>query len=202
MAKDKTSPASSGAPRESSRLSGEENNGQRVTPRKDLGSSIVIGAVAVAAIIMSVQIDVPGSAYTAPGLLPFVIGFTLLFMAIGLGLSAVRAGGADDLLGGSLRAAQTYLSHEEGRRALTLIALVVLYVLLVALIDFELSFPTPVLLLEVSSFEVISILMVSGILRLFWRAPLLRCLGVALVTVLVLAAIFRYGFGIVMPEQF
>ena len=164
--------------------------------------AIVIGAVAVAAIIMSIWLDVPGSAYTAPGLLPCVIGFTLLVMAIALGLSAVRAGGADDLLGGSLRAAQTYFSHEEGRRALVLIALVVLYVLLVALIDFDLTFPTPVLLLEVSSFEVISILMVSGILRLFWRAPLLRCLGVALVTVLVLAAIFRYGFGIVMPERF
>ena len=36
----------------------------------------------------------------APGLLPFVVGFSLLLMAVALGALAVRDGGARNLFGG------------------------------------------------------------------------------------------------------
>jgi hypothetical protein len=39
-------------------------------------------------------------------------------------------------------------------------------------------------------------------MKLFWKAPLTRCFLVSLITIEVLAAIFRYGFGIIMPESF
>lgn len=83
-----------------------------------------------------------------------------------------------------------------------LMALVTAYVLLVGLVNFEFALPLGFFTARISSYEVISVIMVAWILRLFWRAHPARCLIVALVSVEVLAAIFRYGFGIPMPAGY
>ena len=81
-------------------------------------------------------------------------------------------------------------------------ALVTAYILLVGLVNFEFALPLGFFTARISSYEVISVIMVAWILRLFWKAHPARCLIVALVSVEVLAAIFRYGFGIPMPAGY
>ena len=71
---------------------GEEELVERSTPNKDLASAVVVAVVAVLTLVFSFRLDVPGSFYTAPGLLPFITGFTLLLMALTLGVRAIRAG--------------------------------------------------------------------------------------------------------------
>ncbi|MYF69144.1 MAG: hypothetical protein F4181_03810 [Proteobacteria bacterium] len=90
----------------------------------------------------------------------------------------------------------------EARRTALLMALVTAYVLLVGLINFEFSLPLGFITARISSYEVISVVMVAWILRLFWQAHPARCLIVALVSVEILASIFRYGFGIPMPAGY
>ncbi len=187
---------------ESLEFAGEEEISGRATPGKDLGSACVIGTLAIAAMVMSLRLDVPGSVSTAPGLLPFVTSLTLLLMAVILGVKAVQAGGARDFAGGFRRAAGTYLSSSEGRRCLLLIAIIVAYVLLVGIINFDLRLPTPVFVFRLSSYEVISIVVITSIMKLFWKASLPRCFLVSLVTIELMATIFRYAFGIIMPESF
>jgi len=187
-------------------LSGEEDVAGSSSPGKDLGSAIVVGLLAIAAMVFSIRLDVPGALYTAPGLLPFITGLTLFMMAVVLGTRAVRAGGTSGSLrkftAGAVNAATDYLNDEEGRRTLLLVSIVTAYVLLVAFINFDLRFPTPIFTFQLSSYEVISVVMITWILRLFWKASSLRCFVVALVTIEVLVTIFRYGFGILMPETF
>jgi len=183
---------------------GEEELVERSTPNKDLASAVVVAVVAVLTLVFSFRLDVPGSFYTAPGLLPFITGFTLLLMALTLGVRAIRAGAkmsVAGLLGIPSKMIRGFLSAKNWRRPI-LTALVVTYVLLVAFINFELRLPTPLFVLQISSYEVISVIMVTWVLRIFWGASLLRCFLTTLITVEALAFVFRYGFGILMPETF
>ena len=67
---------------------GEEGD-DRSTPDKDLAASIVIALIGLAAIIGSLQWKVPDTIVTAPVVLPFIAGLSLIGMALGLGLRAV-----------------------------------------------------------------------------------------------------------------
>ena len=183
---------------------GEEELVERSTPNKDLASAVVVAVVAVLTLVFSIRLDVPGSFYTAPGLLPFITGFTLLLMALTLGVRAIRAGAkmsVAGLLGISSKMIRGFLSAKNWRRPI-LTALVVTYVLLVAFINFELRLPTPLFVLQISSYEVISVIMATWVLRIFWGSSLLRCFMTTLITVEALAFVCRYGFGILMPETF
>ena len=181
---------------------GEEDVDSQSTPAKDLGSACMIGALAIAGMILSLQLDAPDGLYTAPGLLPFITSLSLLLMALLLGTKSLQAGGAREFTKAFRQAAEAYFSSAEERRAMLLIAIVVVYVLLVGTISFDLHLPTPVFDFRISSYEVISVVISTLIMRLFWKAPLMRCALVSVLTILILASIFRYGFGIVMPESF
>jgi hypothetical protein len=184
---------------------GEEEIEESSTPNKDLASAVVIGVLAILTMVASLRLDVPGSLYTAPGLLPFITGFTLLLMALTLGTRTLRRGPTwrpAGLFTGSTSAVKALWSGEQSRRRLALTALITGYVLLVAFVNFDLRLPTPLFEFQLSSYEVISVVMVTWILRMFWKAPLLRCFIVTLITVVALASVFRYGFGVLMPETF
>ena len=178
----------------------------RVAVSKDLGAALVIAIFAALTVAFSIRLDVPGSISTAPGLFPVIIGSTLFAMAAVLGWRAIRAGATLGACGGLPRrwanAVRALGSTGEAARTALLMALVTAYVLLVGLINFDLSLPLGFFTARISSYEVISVVMVAWILRLFWRAHPARCLIVALVTVEVLASIFRYGFGIPMPAGY
>lgn len=198
----------------------------RVAAGKDLGAALVIATFAALTVVFSIRLDVPGSISTAPGLFPAVIGSTLFAMAAVLGWRAIQAGATLGAFGGLLRlwsnacraigrageagegkAADTggetgVGEARESSRTAHLMAMVTAYVFLVGLINFEISLPLGFFTARISSYEVISVIMVAWILRLFWRAHPARCLIVALVAVEVLASIFRYGFGIPMPAGY
>ena len=183
-------------------FAGEEDIEGQSTPAKDLGSACVIAVLAITVAVMSVRLDVPGSVYTAPGLLPFMTSLSLFLMAIFLGLRAMRAGGAAHFVGGAWRAITRYIADYQGRRSLLLIVIVVIYVILVGSISFDLRMPTPLFVFRLSSYEVISIGVITLIMKLYWKAPLARCFFVSLISIEVLASIYRYGFAIIMPESF
>ena len=186
-----------------------------MTPNRDLAAAIVIGLFAALAVVFSVRLDVPGSIYTAPGLFPLITGSTLFAMAAVLGWRAIRAGATIGELGGIAtlggiaalprRLADVFRTSGatgEARRTGLLMAMVTAYVLLVGLVNFEFSLPLGFATARISSYEVISVIMVGWILRLFWQAHPARCLIVALIAVEALAMIFRFGFGIPMPAGY
>ena len=198
---------------------------------KDLAAAVVIGSFAALAVVFSLRLDVPGSIYTAPGLFPLFIGATLFAMAAALGWRAIRAGAKIKApswlrvlrwvrtLGwlrtlrwvrafrrlrafGRTLALRRVAATGEVARTAQLMAMVTAYVLLVGLVNFEFGLPLGFFTARISSYEVISGIMVAWILRLFWRAHPARCLIVALVSVEILATVFRYGFGIPMPAGY
>lgn len=186
-------------PEEKAHFTGEEGGSERTTPRKDLGAAVVIGALAVAAMVLSLRLEVPTSIFTAPGLFPFLTGLSLLAMVIGLGASALRDGGAADFFPASRAAAQTYLSRRENRRTLLLMAVLIAYVLLAGQISFDLRYPTSFFVFQFSSWEAISIPVLAIILWFFWRGAWWKCGLLSVAMVFALAGIFRYAFHILLP---
>lgn len=178
---------------------GEEDIEAASTPQKDLVSSIVIGAVAVIAMVLAVQMPDPGrTVYTHPGLLPFVAGLMLLMMAVGLAARALREGGAHGL--SSVFARPTDPEERSyARRSWILIALIVTMIVAVDYVSFRIRIPIGDFEFKISSFECVSIPIVTVIMKLFWRKSWLRCFVAAAVTAMILAAAFRWGFKIPMP---
>ncbi len=117
-----------------------------------------------------------------------------------LGARAIRAGALRGAGEAFSNAAATYLGSNEERRAWLLGALVLAYVVLVAQLSFEL--PLPFVGYALSGYEIISVLVITLVLKLFWRAAVLRCFLVSLMAVEVLALSFRFGFNMIMPEVF
>lgn len=194
-----TSNQASGAPEEKARFTGEEGGSERTTPRKDLGAAVVIGALALAAMALSLRLEVPTSIFTAPGLFPFLTGLSLLAMAIGLGASAIRSGGAVDFFPATRAAVRTFLLQRENRRTLLLMAVLVLYVFLAGQISFDLRYPTTFFVFQFSSWEAISIPILMVVLWFFWRGAWWKCGLLSVAMVFALAGIFRYAFHILLP---
>ena len=141
----------------------------------------------------------PGTLFTAPGLLPFLTGLALLIMAAGLCIRSVATGGVKALFQGPGQVVRDYFADIENWRTLLLIGIIILYVLVTQQIAFDLRFPTKLFTFSFSSYELISIITLTLVLRIFWRATLLRCLLVSAFWIIALASVFRYGFHILLP---
>ncbi len=179
-----------------------EEGDERSTPRKDLLAAAAIGALSLFVMALSLWMPIPGGTlYSAPGLLPFLTGLTLLAMAFGLGLTAVRRGGGRGLLEDFGGGGRDFFSDVENRRLALLLGTILLYVILVDMVTFDLRIPLGLmgLVYRFSSFEFITIFILTFILRIFWRAPTLKCLLISLATATFLSAIFRYGFKVLLP---
>lgn len=179
---------------------GEEDIAGRTTPKKDLVSAVFLTALSLVAMVYAWQLDVPASIYTAPGLLPFLTGFSLLIMAFGLGLKALRRGAADGFFDGTGSLVSGYWAEQENRRALLLIAIIFAWVVIVGQVSLDLRWPTPIHEFRFSGYEAVSIPMLILILRLFWQASWARCSLVSIVVVVAVASAFRDGFKILLPE--
>ncbi|HAY45781.1 MAG TPA: hypothetical protein DCY55_05800 [Gammaproteobacteria bacterium] len=187
---------------EAMEFTGEESLDSQITPAQDLGSACVIGVLAIIVMLLSVKLHSPGNVYTAPGLLPFIISLSLLCMAVLLGFRSLQAGGASSFNKTFKQAVKSYFTDDQERRSILLIAIVVAYVVLVDIVSLDIRLPTPLFTFQLSGYEIISILVTTLVLRLFWKKPIIRCFIVSLLTIEVLASIFRYGFGILMPESY
>jgi hypothetical protein len=173
---------------------GEEEDAS--TPQKDLVAALVVGVFAVAVVVLAAQMPNPGRLLTAPGLLPFITGLSLFAMAIGLAVTALREGGARNLRSAFAVPAD---SDAHAGRWWVLLGLLVALVVLIDAFPFQVEFTVNGAEFEIGTFECVSIPVLAAILRVFWRASVLRCVLVAGVTVLVFAAAFRYGFKIPLP---
>jgi hypothetical protein len=178
---------------------GEEESDERSTPTKNLGAAVVIGALGVFAMILAVRLPIPSTIYTAPGLLPFLTGLTLLAMAFSLGLMAVREGASKNFFQSVSRAWEDFFRDDENRRTLYLIGIIFIYVMLVNEIAFDAELPVMGMTIRFSSYELLSTIALTVILRIFWRAPVLKCIGVSLPVVVAIASAFRYAFHILLP---
>ena len=178
---------------------GEEDIEGASTPQKDLVSACVIGIVAIGAMVLAVQMPDPGrSVFTHPGLLPFLTGLMLLAMAVGLGARALREGGFHHLSSVFARPADPD-ERSYARRTWMLMALIITLIVAVDYVSFRIRIPIGDFEFKISSFECVAIPIVTVIMKLFWRKSWLRCLLVAAVTAMLLAAAFRWGFKIPMP---
>lgn len=181
-------------------LHSEEEPTGEPTPGKDLASAILVAVFSSAVIAASAQLEVPDTRFTAPGLLPFVTGLALLGMSMVLGLRAVRAGALQNVGARLGELVKAYFADGEERRAWLLAGLVLGYVVLVARLRFEL--PLPIVPYALSAYEIVSVCVITLILKLFWQASVLRCFLVSLIGVETLALAFRFGFNMIMPEVF
>ena len=179
---------------------GEEDIGERSTPKGDLAAAIFLTGLSIVAMYYAWRLEVVDSIFTAPGLLPFLTGLSLLVMALGLGIKALRRGGAEGFFDGASGILGRYFQDEENRRTLLLIAIIFAWVIIVGQITFDLRFKTSFHVFRFSSYEAISIPMLALILRIFWRASWLRCFLVSIAMIVSLATIFRNGFKILLPE--
>ncbi len=193
-------PAERGVEHRPATLRAEEQPSAAPTPGKDLASAILVAVFASVVMTASAQLEIPDTRFTAPGLLPFLTGLALLGMSLVLAVRAVRAGVLQHVGAALAQTVSVYLSSTEERRAWLLASLVVVYVLLVAQLGFEL--PLPLVAYALSTYEIVSVLVIALILKLFWQASLLRCFVVSLVGVEALALAFRFGFNMIMPEVF
>lgn len=180
----------------------EEETGRESTPRKDLLGAALVAAAALTVIVLSTGLDAPDRWYTAPGLLPLATAAALLAMAAALGARALRAGAARHLLGDLAAGLGSPGFSDEDRRTALLSALIVAYVVLVGRLGFELRIPAALFDVVLSGYELVSIVAITIVLRLFWRATWLRCCLVSVAGVELLAWAFRYGFHMIMPEAF
>ncbi len=180
-------------------FAGEEDSGELVSARQNLAAALFLGAVAILAMVLALTMEnTGGSIYSAAGLLPFLVGLSLFGMAVGLGAMAVRDGGAKDFFQ-NVNGLGVYFDDIERRRTILLVAIVTAYIALVDQVTFEQRFPIGGFDLRFSGYELFSIAALTLILRIFWRKPIPHCLLVSAGMVLTLAAIFRYGFRILLP---
>ncbi|MBT7953698.1 MAG: hypothetical protein HN731_00780 [Rhodospirillaceae bacterium] len=181
-------------------FTGEEGGDERSSPRKDFIASIFVALLGVFAMILAVQLGAPESILTAPGLLPFFTGASLILMAIGLLVKTKRRYGWDPMLQSSgFGAISAYLAEPESRRTLMLMLIVFAYVMVLGQMDMDLRYKTSFYTFRFSGFEAISIPVIFFILRFFWRSTLLNCFLVATGIVVFLAVVFRDGFQILLP---
>lgn len=181
-------------------FTGEEGGDERSTPRKDFIASAAVAVLGIFAMILSVRLGNPESIFTAPGVLPFITGASLVVMGAGLFLKTKRRYGMDEMLAGdSLRTVRNYLSDPEARRTLMLMLVIFAYVMILGQTDLDWRFKTAVYTFRFSGFELISIPFIFFILRFFWRSTLLNCFLVATGIVVFLAVVFRDGFQILLP---
>lgn len=173
-------------------FAGEDGNAGFASPRQDLLASAVLILLSIWIMVESARLEVPGDLATAPGLLPFLTAASLCLMALSLAWLAIKRQRAGDTIAGAQ-------AEVVPGRALLLMALIGAYIFSLQLISFEYSATIGRLRLSYGSFEVLTIVVVTAILSIFWLPRLLLCLVVAAAWVTVLAAIFRYVFVLPLP---
>lgn len=177
---------------ESQKFAGEDENAGFASPVMDLMASGALIMLSVWIMIESVRLDMPGGLATAPGLLPFLTAGSLCAMAIGLAVMAEKR---------RREGAETAPSEEiaDLRRTLVLVAIIGTYLVALSVASFDYTVQLGSWRLGYGAFEILTIIMLTTILLLYWRKPIAQCLTVAVVWSTLLAAAFRYVFTIPLP---
>ncbi len=143
--------------------------------------------------VESLRLPVPGGIFTAPGLLPFLTSASLLVMALLLGSSALQRRRTMP------RALDRFEIPDDFMRSLVLGGIVILYVLGLQVMPVDASFNVGPLHFVIGAFEAVSLIVITGLLRLYWRAPLWACLAVTVGWIAFLSIVFRMLFQTPLP---
>jgi hypothetical protein len=171
----------------------EEANAGFATPIMDLAAACVIAAIAFFIAVVSLQLPIPGGVITAPGLLPFLTSTSLFIMALILGVGAVGRRRT------APRGTDRFELPSDFARSLTLGGLVILYVLALQFVPVRTSFYLGPLHIVIGAFETVSVVAITGLLRLYWGARLWVCLVIALFWIAFLSVTFRIVFQTPLP---
>ncbi|HZA66304.1 MAG TPA: tripartite tricarboxylate transporter TctB family protein [Geminicoccaceae bacterium] len=171
---------------------GEESSGY-APPVLDLIAAACLVALSVWVMIESARMQVPDALATAPGLLPFLTAGSLCIMALALGWQALlRRRGAAALKGAAPDASELW-------RTLILAAIIGCYLLALEVLSFEYALAVAGQRLALGSFELVSTIVLSTLLAMYWGRPLVACLAVSAGWILALSAAFRYVFELPLP---
>ncbi len=176
------------------RVISEDANAGLATPIMDLTAAVIVAVIAILVAAESLHLPVPGGVvFTAPGLLPFLTAASLVVMAVLLGVSAITRRRAMP------RALDRFEIPADAMRSLSLGGIVVLFVLALQVVPFETSFNVGPLHFYIGTFEPVSIVFLTGLLRMYWRAPLWACLTVTVAWIAFLSIVFRILFQTPLP---
>ena len=179
---------------EEKRVYSEEANAGFAAPVMDLSAAVVIALIAAFMAVESLRLPQPGGIiFTAPGLLPFLTAASLLVMAVLLGYSAFTRRRLTP------RALDRFEIPPDVMRSLTLGGIVALYVLALQFVPFGTSFNIGSLHFVIGAFEPVSVVFLTGLLRVYWRAPLWSCLAVIVAWISFLSIVFRMLFQTPLP---
>jgi hypothetical protein len=175
------------------RVVSEDVGSDMANPIMDLIAAGVISVIAIFVVVASLQLPVPGTAFTAPGLLPFLTAASLLVMALLLGYSAMQRRRTMP------PALDRFEIPDDFKRTLVLGGIVILYVLGLQVIPVDMSFNAGGLHFVIGAFETVSLIAITGLLKLYWRAPLWACLAVTVGWIAFLSIVFRMLFQTPLP---
>jgi hypothetical protein len=171
----------------------EDANAGLATPIMDLIAAGIVAAIAIFMAVASLRLPMPGGIFTAPGLLPFLTSASLLIMALILGYGAVSRRRTIP------RALDRFEVPADFMRSLTLGGIVVLYVLALQFVPFKTSFNIGSLHFVIGAFETVSVVAITCLLRIYWRAALWACLTVTVFWIAFLSVVFRMLFITPLP---
>lgn len=176
-----------------STFGGEDPSAGYATPVMDLAAAVVLTAIGLWVMIEAVLLPMPGQLFTAPGLLPFLTGASIVIMALALARSALVRRRATE------PGADIFELPDDFRRSLGLGAIIIIYVSALQLLPIEAAATILGARVVIGSFEAVSIVVLTTVLSLYWRQPLWACLGVALIWIAFLSGMFRVVFNIPLP---
>ena len=179
------------------KFEGEEADAGFASPALDLVASAVLFMLAVVVMIASWSLPMPGAIHTAPGLLPFLVAASLLFMALGLGASALarqRAGARGPVFGDR--------DVDTDYRSVALAIAVALYIAALQFLAFQQNYNVFGTTLRLSAFEPATILTLSTIIHLSWRGPLWITVLVSAAWTVILSLVFQLVFRLPLPGSF
>ncbi len=179
------------------KFEGEDANAGFASPTLDLIATAILIAIAVAMMVASIALPMPGDVHTAPGLLPFVVSATLLLMALGLGASAL----ARRRTGNRVPAfADRDISTD--LRSLMLAGAVAIYIAALQSLAFQQHLALFGTNLRLSAFEPATIVTLCTIIHLSWRGPFWITASISIVWTLILSLVFQLVFRIPLPGSF
>jgi hypothetical protein len=172
----------------------EDPHAGLAAPAMDLIAAGVLAAIALWFMIEALRLPAPGGVTTAPGLLPFLTAASLMAMALILGADALAR-----RRNGVAAAPDGIDLPPDFRRTMSLGAILAVYVFALQFAGIEVAFELISLRFVIGSFEVVTVVVLTAVLRIYWRAPLWQCLAVTFGWVAFLSIVFRMIFHVPLP---
>lgn len=173
---------------------GEDESAGASHPVLDLIAGVFLIALGLFFVAMSVALPIPGGISTAPGLLPLLTGASLAVMAAFLAFSALRRRRAAAPLEFT-----SIVTTLESQRRIVLIVCIAVYIGALDALSFEKYVNIAGHAVPMGSFEPITVVALTTMLRFFWTRNVVHCLAVAVTWTLCLSLAFRGLFNIPMP---